>query len=1063
MPAHRTRTAAFVVCLAAATAQTRLLRFPDLHGDQVVFTYAGDLWRAPLTGGTAVRMTSARGVELFAKYSPDGRWIAFTGQLDGDEQVCVVPSDGGDVRQLTWYPARGPLPDRWGYDQQVCGWTPDGTAVLFRSQQREWSIGHSRLYTVALPALARQRGALPVPLPMPSAGNGEFAPDGTRIVYSPLCRDFRTWKRYQGGQAQDLFVFDPVRGTAENITQHSRTDRDPMWIGERIWFCSDRSGTMNLWSYDGKTQSAHQETDNTTWDVRWPSAGGPGDSRIVYEQAGELFWFDCNRRIAHPIPIRVPEEGLLHRPRQVLAADTIEHLALSPGGRRAAFAARGELLTVPREHGDIRNLTRSPAAHDKHPAFAPDGSSIAFVSDRSGEEQLWLIDHQGEQPARQLTTGLATMLHAPRWSPDARWLVFGDKDGVLRLCEVANGALRTLADDPHGVISDACWSPCSGHVAFSLAGANDCRRVHIYSLASSTLHAVSRPLGNDKAPAFDARGERLFFLGLRGFQPRLTGEYEWDFQVDRAFGVFHLALRKGIGPLLPARSDEATAPPPIAPAPPTFTGPIEIDFEGLADRVEPLPVPLDDYATLEIAGESLLLRTAPARSYGRDSERKAALLKFAWSQRQLVPVHDHVQSHAFAADGSHVLVRNAEGCWITNLDKPLDPPLRLDLHGLPVEKVPGDEYWQIFHEVWRRYRDFFYVANLHGHDWEALRQRYAELLPHVRHRSDLTYVLGEMIAELNVSHAYISGGDLDAPARPPSALLGLVLNFDAATGHYRIGRVLHGENDDAPYRSPAQAVGVTLHEGDYLLAIDGEPLRPDVDPYRLLRGKAHCTIRLLVNDRPQPQGARIESLQPIASEQKLFYLEWLTRNRQRVEQRSGGKLGYVHLPDMGQDGIREFIKQYYPQRDRLGLVIEDRSNGGGNVSQMVLNRLQRQLLLCTFGRTTGFTPYPRATFLGHLVCLIDEGSSSDGDIFPAMFRQAGLGKLIGKRTWGGIIGITDRGMLMDGGTVSVPEFGNTAPGPARLCRSIIKKVSRTSGGAIARRLCRLQRKKMNKF
>ena len=1016
---------------AVAVAQTRLLRFPDLHGEQVVFTYAGDLWRAPLAGGTAVRVTSARGVELFAKYSPDGRWIAFTGQLDGDEQVCIVPSDGGDVRQLTWYPARGPLPDRWGHDQQVCGWTPDGSAVLFRSLQREWSIGHSRLYTVALPSTARQRGALPVPLPMPMAGNGEFAPDGNRIVYSPLCRDFHTWKRYQGGQAQDLVVFDPLRGTAENITQHARTDRDPMWIDDRIWFCSDRSGTLNLWSYDTKTKSAHQETDSTKWDVRWPSAGGPGEGRIVYEQGGELFWFDCARRTAHAIPIRVPDEGLGQRPQQVHADGAIEHLALSPGGRRAAFGARGEVLTVPREHGDLRNLTRSPAAHDKHPAFAPDGSSLAFVSDRSGEEQLWLVDHKGEQAPRQLTQGLAAMLHAPKWSPDGRWLLFGDKDGVLRLCEVASGELRQLADDPHGTIDDACWSPCSGHVAFSLAGHNDCRRVHVYSLADRSLHAVSRPLANDRAPAFDARGERLFFLGLRGFQPRLASEYEWDFQVDRAFGVFALALQKGAGPLLQPRSDEApTAPPAAAAAAPTFTAPIAVDFDGLAERVEALPVTFDDYASLQRAGDLLLLRTAPARSYGRASERKPALQAFSLADRTLREVHGDVQSHALSPDGSHVLVRSPRGCTITDLTQPKATPQALELHGLPVDKLASDEYWQIFHEVWRRYRDFFYVANRHGHDWEALRQRYAELLPHVRHRSDLNYVLGEMIAELNVSHAYISGGDLDAPPRPAAALLGLVLVFDAASGRYRIDRVLRGENDDEPYRSPATALGVDLRDGDYVLAIDGEPLQPDVDPYRLLRGKAGRSVRLTVNGRPQPQGERVEVLQPIASEQKLFYLEWVEQNRRRVEQRSEGKLGYVHLPDMGQDGIREFIKHYYPQRDKQGLVIDDRSNGGGNVSQMVLNRLQRQLLMCTFGRTSGFQTYPRATFLGHLVCLIDEGSSSDGDIFPAMFRQSGLGKLIGKRTWGGIVGITDRGMLMDGGTVNVPEFGNTEPGGA---------------------------------
>ena len=345
---------------AALAGQTKLLRHPDVFGDEVVFTHGGDLWKAPLEGGTATRLTSAPGVELFAKFSPDGRWIAFTGQIHGDEQVCIVPREGGEIRQLTWYPARGPLPARWGYDNQVYGWTPDGTAVLFRSLREAWTLTRGRLYTVAMPGIAGRRGALPVPLPMPVAGAGAFSPDGERIVYAPLFRDFRTWKRYQGGWAQDLFVFDPASGKADNITDHARTDRDPMWIGERIWFASDRSGTLNLWSYDPAAGSVHQETSSTTWDVRWPSAGGPQDNRIVYEKGGELYWLDCESRREQVIRIRVPDEGLAGMPRTVAANGVLEGFDLSPGGRRAVFAARGDVLTVPKEHGDVRNLTRSP-------------------------------------------------------------------------------------------------------------------------------------------------------------------------------------------------------------------------------------------------------------------------------------------------------------------------------------------------------------------------------------------------------------------------------------------------------------------------------------------------------------------------------------------------------------------------------------------------------------------------------------------------------------------------------------------------------------------------------
>lgn len=1029
-PARTAPAIAVAIALAAAPrAQTRLLRFPDLHGEQVVFSYGGDLWKAPLRGGTAVRLTSAPGVELFPKFSPDGRWVAFTGQLDGDEQVCVVPADGGEIRQLTWYPARGPLPDRWGYDNQVQGWTPDGSAVLFRSLMDSWSPAQGRLYTVGMPGAARQRGALPVALPMPSAGAGEFSPDGQRLVYSPLFRDFRTWKRYEGGWAQDLFVFDPTTGQAENLTNHPRTDRDPMWIGDAIWFTSDRTGTLNLWACDVRRRTFRQATTSTTWDLRWPSAGGPGEQRIVYEKGGELCWFDCRAEQEHAIPIWVPDEGLALRPTVVDGADHVEHWALGPGGRRAVFAARGDLLTVPKEHGDVRNLTRSPGAHDKHPAFSPDGTTVAFVSDRSGEEQIWLVDHLGNE-ARQLTKGLAAMLYAPRWSPDGKWLAFGDKDGVLRLCEVATGALTTVADESRGQLGDVAWSPCSGHLAFATTGGTELRGLCIYTLAEARLRRISRPLANDHSPVFDPRGERLFFLGLRGFQPRLASDYEWDFQVDRAQGVFCLALRGDLGPWLPVRSDEADAAPAEPPAPPKFEQPIRIDFDGLADRVEALPVPFDNYRGLAATAGGVIYARGGGSYYGRDSDRPATLHAFSAKDRKEEQLGSGVAGFVLSPDLTHVLYAAGGKYTVAEATtKGKDGQQALDLRGLPVTKVPADEYHQIFQEVWRRYRDFFYVANMHGHDWQALREQYAPLVAHVRHRSDLNYVLGEMIAELNVGHAYVAGGDLGAPPRPAAALPGLRFSFDAASGRYRVAAVLRGENDDPLYRSPATAVGVELHEGDYVLAIDGEQLTAESNPYRLLRRKTARSLVFAVAARPD-EAPRKVALQPVASEEKLVYLSFVQQNRERTAALSGGRLGYLHLPDMGQDGIREFVKQYYPQRDKEGLVIDVRWNGGGNVSQMVLNRLQRELLLCTFGRTTGYRPYPAALFHGHLACLLNENSASDGDIFPAMFRAAGLGPLVGKRSWGGIVGITNRGPLIDGGTVNVPEFGNTEPGPS---------------------------------
>lgn len=1018
--------------LAPLCGQTRLLRHPDIHGDRVVFTYGGDLWAADVAGGAASRLTATPGVELFAKFSPDGRWIAFTSQVNGDEQVCVIPSAGGKVRQLTWYPADGPLPARWGYDNQVYGWTPDSTAVLFRSLRSAWTLTGGRLYTVPLPAVARRRGALPTPLPMPEAGAGEFSPDGERIVYAPLFRDFRTWKRYEGGWAQELYVFDPKTRRAENISNNVRADRDPMWIDDRIWFASDRSGTLNLWSYDLGSRAVNQETQSTKWDVRWPSAGGPADRRIVYEKGGALFWFDTESREEREIRIRVPDEGQTERAVRVDAADRIEHSAISPGGRRAAFAARGELLTVPREHGDTRELTRTPGVHEKHPTFSPDGATLAYVSDQTGEEQIWLVDHLGAAPPRQLTRGLRGMLYEPRWSPDGRRIAFSDKDGVLRVCDVATGALTEVADEPRGQLRDHSWSPCSGYLTFSMTGAAPIPKVYVYALADAELRCVSRELSNDSNPVFGADGERLFFRGLRGFQPRLPGAYEWDFQVDRGYGLYALALREELPALFAKRSDEAAAEP-DAPAeePPAFDAPIRIDFDGLADRVEQVPVGLDNFWGLAATRGHLVYGKRGGSYYGRGSDKPTTLHLFSLAEREAEELATGVRGYAASPDGAHLLVHTADGYAVLRAARggAADAPT-LDLSGVRTTKVAADEHWQIFGEVWRRYRDFFYVENMHGYDWEELREQYAQLVPHVRHRSDLNYLLGEMIAELNVGHAYISGGDLGAPARATPALPGLALEFDAAASRYRIAALLRGENDSATYRSPSSAVGADLSVGDYLLAIDGYELRPQDNPYRWLHGKAGRTVQLTVHAQPVLEEARVVSIEPIASESDLHYLRWVDANRRRVHELSDGALGYVHLPNMGAEGIREFLRQYYPQRHKQGLVIDDRYNGGGNVSEMVVNRLSRELMMCTFGRTSGYDPYPSALFHGHLICLLNETSASDGDIFPAMFRRAGLGKLVGKRSWGGIIGITNRGALMDGGTVNVPEFGNTEPGPA---------------------------------
>ncbi len=1036
------------------TAQTRLLRFPDLHGDRVAFTYAGDIWLAPAAGGTAVQLTTHPGVELFARFSPDGRWIAFTGQYDGDEQVYIVPADGGVPRQLTYYPANGPLPPRWGYDNQVYGWTPDGSAVLFRSFRDGWDLGDTQLFTVS------SGGGLPTALPMPESGGGAFSPDGTKVVYSPVTRDFRHWKRYQGGWAQDLHIFDLATHDSHNITGDPRTDRDPMWIGEAIYFASDRDGKLNLYSYDTAGRTTEQLTHEKQWDVRWPSSDE--EHRIVFELNGELRIFDIGSGEVRAISIRVPSDGLASRPARTSVAGMIGDFGLAPEGKRAVFAARGDIFSVPVEHGPTRNLTRSSGAHDREPAWSPDGRHIAFASDRSGEEEIWVMAQDGRGEAEQLTgtEGASTGLHYDlAWSPDSRFLAYRNQQNRLFVLEVETKAIVEVADDgvPFGFGYE--WSPDSRYLALTLVEDSGRRAIHIWSREDRTLHRVTAGMFGENSPTWDPDGEYLFYISRREFHPQI-GQAEFNYALNRGTLVYAMALRKDVAHPFPARSDEVE----IEDAAEEAEGegdekaenkgkkggkgkkakdrdgdaedengdkddiePIVIDFDGLAERVARVPVAADNwFGVFAVKDSQLALVRGGANYYGRPSDRTVELIFFSLEDREEKTLTEDLQGLTLSPDRGHVLIRQ-NGNYQLYKASPggKDSAKKVPTAALVSDRVPAEEWAQIFDEVWRRFRDFFYVENMHGHDWPALRERYRPLLEHVGHRSDLNYVMSEMIAELSVSHAYVTGGDFEIPPRPSAGLLGARFELDQAAGRYRIARIFAGQNEEDDYRSPLTEIGVGVEEGDYLLEINGEALTGEDNPFRLLRHAGPGPVELLVGKEPAVAGARSVLVKPISDEDNLIYLALTERQRRMVEEMTGGRAGYIHLPDMGVRGIAEWVKWFYGQIRKEALVIDVRSNGGGNVSPMIIQRLQRQVMGWDFERNMDIpNTTPGTTFHGHMVCLLDEDTASDGDQFAWAFRQAGLGPLVGKRSWGGVVGIyPGRTALIDGGRTMVPEAG----------------------------------------
>lgn len=1018
----------------AAGSGTRLLRFPDVCGARVVFTYAGDLWLASTQGGTATRLTAAPGLEMAARFSPDCRQIAFTGQYGGDSQVYVVASDGGVPTQLTWYPAMGPLPQRWGFDNQVYGWTPDGKSVLFRSWREARSISNPRLFRVAA------SGGLPTALPMPVAGVGRYSPDGKQIVYSPKFRDFRDWARYSGGWAQDLFVYDFATKSAKNITNDPNTDRDPVWIGKDIYFLSDRGPHLNLYRYDTSDGKTTQLTNYTGDDARWASGDAAG--QIVFELGGVLHLYDTRKQSDRALDIRVPSDLVASRASERSVKDHVEDFALSANGKRAAFTARGELFSVPLKHGITLDLTHTPGAHEREVAWSPDGRRIAYISDQSGEEAVWVRNPDGSEPL-MLTRGVSGRLYAPAWSPDGKQLAFVDSANRLHLVGTAAGATdKVIAQDPGQSQRDYAWSPGGHYLTYSLTDKDTLlSRLMVYDVASGKATELGREYQNAYAPAFSPDGKYLYFLGDREWAPQMSG-VELDYATNRSTQILAYALRDKLPNPFAPRNDEATASAyeqadqsaddhdkdHAKPRPPAQIDD-RIDFEGIGQRLVRAPVEPGNIRWLAVTAKAILYASTGAQYLGRDSATPARIESWSFKQHKSDKVYtydkpvDGPGALALSRDGSTLLVRDGKDYKAIDLEADKPDPKDVKLDGLFARVDPRAEYTEIFNDVWRRYRDYFYVTNMNGYDWNAIRARYESLLPYVGDRTDLNYVLGQMIAELSNSHTYVAGGDLGLPDKPHVGLLGADFELDTASGRYRIARVFPGENDEPRYRSPLTEVGVDVKAGDYVLAINGVPLTAGDNPYRLLRIAPGQLVQLTVNTRPSPDGARTVLLKPISSETSLHYYDWVQANRQYVAKASDGRIGYLHIPDMGEDGAREFIKWFYPQLRKPGLIIDVRDNGGGFMSQTMIERLSRKLLAYNYFRGTSITgTYPGATPLGHLAALSNGTTASDGDIFSYMFQQAKLGPLIGTRTWGGVVGITDWGPLMDGGTVSIPQF-----------------------------------------
>lgn len=1001
------------VTAAAKADEGRLLRFPDVHKDTVVFVSAGDLWISSTQGGPARRLTSDAGLELFPKFSPDGKWIAFTAEYDGNRDVYVIPASGGEPKRLTYSPDMTPAAaERLGYDNMVLGWTPDSKRVLYRSRRTSFSAWVGQLMTVSLD------GGLPEQLPVPRGGYTTFSPDGTKIAYNRVFREFRTWKRYRGGQADEVWTYDLKNGALEKLTDNPAQDNFPMWSGDKIYFLSDRDQFANLFVYDLKSKQTKKLTDFKEYDVKYPSLGV---GSIAFENGGYIYLFDLATQKERKLTIELNDDRRLTRAEFINPKDSVNSYDISPDAKRVVFEARGEIFTVPLEKGNTRNLTNTSGAHEKFPAWSPDGRFIAYVSDVSGEDELYMIAQDGSAPAVRLTTDGKMARFAPTWSPDSKKLVFADKSHAIWWLDVETKKLTKIEHTPHGEITNYNWSPDSQWVAFGRPEENGFSTVQLYSLAQAKLFAVTDTLTDSDNPVFDGNGKYLYFTSNRDLNASV-GNFEYNYSYQKTTRLYVVTLQADApSPFAPESDEAATGPAGGGEKKPDAKPEFRIDTDGLAARIVGLTMPPGNYGGL-LAGKNKVFYVSFGNFQltGNSGERPSLRMYEIDKKREseIAPTN----GYTLAASGEKMVIRLGTTYLVIDA-KPLRPGegTTLSLDKMQMKLDHRAEWRQMFNEAWRLERDYFYSANMHGVDWPAIKRRYEVLLPHIGHRSDLTYIIGEMIGELHVGHAYTGGGEAPSPKRVGFGLLGA--DFEVAGGGIRIKTILEGENWREDRRSPLTEPGVNVKVGEYIVAIDGEPLTATTNPYALLENKAGQTITLTVNSQPSAAGARQVKVRPITSETQLRYFNYVERNRRYVEQKSGGRIGYIHIPNMGGDGLNEFVKYYYPQVRKEGLILDDRYNGGGNVSRLILERLRRTLGAMGAPRDSTPTTYPDAVFTGPMVCMFNELSASDGDIFPAMFKQYKLGKTIGKRSWGGVTGIRGNTPLLDGGYVTRPEFG----------------------------------------
>jgi tricorn protease len=1012
----------------SAQVDARMLREPDVSATHIAFVYAGDIWVVPKTGGVALRLSSPLGEESFPRFSPDGSKIAYTGNYDGNEDVYVVPTMGGTPTRITYHP----MPDR------LVDWTPDGKQVMFASLRESGRLRYNQLY------LAPATGGIATKMPMPYAEFAAISPDGQRVAYMPKSRDFRNWKRYRGGWAPDIWLFNLRDSSATNLTKNDANDGQPMWAGNTLYFLSDRGPEErnNLWTLDPATGATKQVTNFKDFDVEFPAIG-PQD--IVFEAGGRLYRYELTSGQTVEVKVEVVTDLATLKPHDENVGSLLQWGEISPTGKRAIFTARGDVFTVPAENGPVMDLTRSSGVAERYATWSPDGKTVAYWSDKSGEYELTVRPADGTGEERKLTSMGKGFRYAPQWSPDSKKVAFADQNMRFYIYDMGTNRLTRIDSSAvwmgHGALQGMTfnWSADSRWLTYARPMTSSNSAIFLYDTKDGSLHQATSGYFNDYQPVFDPEGKYLYYFSNRNFEP-VYGDFDGSWTYPNATNVVAVGLRADVpSPLAPKNDMEGAekkegngekgpagakaAAGQGAPAKADTTKPpLEITLDGFESRAVVLPPKPGNYGGIAAVKGKVILLRGPRT--GAD-DRKTSLIYYDLGEREEKTILDGVNTFILSADGNKLLVaaggpgQGPPRFAIIDV-KPgqkIDKPLRLAEMQEVVD--PRAEWKQIFTDVYRFERDFFYDPNMHGVDWDGLRDRYGKLIDNAVTRWDVDWVIGQFIAELSSSHTYHGGGDMEQAPQRRVGLLGA--DFALENGAFRIKHIVQTAPwDDA--RSPLAEPDVDVHEGDYILAVNGIPLDTSKDPFAAFQGLGNEPALLTVNSAPSMDGARTVLVKPVSNDTDIRFDEWIEQRRQIVDRATHGRVGYIYVQSTGVDAQGELLRQFMAQWHKDGLIIDERFNSGGQIPDRFIELLNRPMLSFWAVRNGESWQWPPVAHVGPMAMLINGWSGSGGDAFPFFFKETKLGPLIGERTWGGLIGISGAPPLIDGGSVTVPTF-----------------------------------------